>query len=289
MGSPDMASVAASASLPEPHETVITADAADVHYWRDFWHCRELLGMMIWRDVIVRYKQTAMGLSWALVRPLATMLVFTFIFGRIANLPSEGVPYALLVFAGLLPWLFFSATFSDAGNSVLGNAHIVSKVYFPRLIIPVSAVAVGLVDFLLAFAVYVAMSLVFGHPPGWQIVLLPLYLLQLCVLILAFSLWVAALNVKYRDFRHLLPIVLQLGAYLSPVGFSSSVVTGKWFLIYALNPMVGVIDGFRWCLLGAGQQTRWEAQALSILVTLLVLLPGIRFFRRAEATFADSI
>lgn len=268
---------------------IITPEPDGTHYWRDLWASRELLAMMVWRDVVVRYKQTAMGLSWALLRPLATMLVFTFIFGRLANLPSHGAPYALLVFAGLLPWLFFSASFSDASNSVIGNANIISKVYFPRLIIPVGAVLVGLVDFLLAMVVYVVMSFIYGHPPGLNVLALPLFLMQLCLLILGCGLWVSALGVWYRDFRHLLPVVLQLGAYLSPVGFASTLVPEKWFMLYALNPMVGLIDGFRWCLLGDAQPLRWPAVALSVTVTFLLLLSGVRFFRRNEHHFADAL
>lgn len=268
---------------------IITPEPDNTHYWRDLWASRELLGMMVWRDVVVRYKQTAMGLSWALLRPLATMLVFTFIFGRLANLPSHGAPYALLVFAGLLPWLFFSASFSDASNSVIGNANIISKVYFPRLIIPVGAVLVGLVDFILAMVVYLVMSFIYGHPPGLNVLALPLFLAQLCLLILGCGLWVSALGVWYRDFRHLLPVVLQLGAYLSPVGFASTLVPEKWFMLYALNPMVGLIDGFRWCLLGDAQPLRWPAVTLSVAVTFLLLLPGLRFFRRSEHNFADAL
>ncbi|GAB3649063.1 ABC transporter permease [Ramlibacter alkalitolerans] len=282
--------VPAAGAAPDQRPVVtITSEPDGTQYWRELWASRELLGMIVWRDVVVRYRQTVMGLSWALLRPLATMLVFTFIFGRLANMPSNGAPYALLVFAGLLPWLFFSASFSDASNSVIGNANIVSKVYFPRLIIPVSSVLVGLVDFLIAMVVYVVMSLVFRHSPGPQVLLLPLFLAQLCLLILACGLWVSALGVWYRDFRHLLPVVLQLGAYLSPVGFASTVVTGKWALVYALNPMVGIIDGFRWCLLGDSQPLRWPAVALSVCITFLLLLPGLRFFRRSEHHFADAL
>jgi lipopolysaccharide transport system permease protein len=269
--------------------TIITAEPEGTHYWRDVWASRELLAMMVWRDIVVRYKQTVMGLSWALLRPLATMLVFTFIFGKLANLPSHGAPYPLLVFGGLLPWLFFSASFTDASNSVIGNAHIVSKVYFPRLIIPISAVLVGIVDFLLAFSVYIVMSFVYGHPPGWQIIALPLILVHLCLLILGCGLWVSALGVWYRDFRHLMPVVMQLGAYLSPVGFASVVVPQKWFLLYSLNPMVGIIDSFRWALLGNAQPLHWQAVCISVAVTFLLLLPGLRFFRRSEHHFADAL
>ena len=280
----------AEGSPSRAHNVVtITSEPDGTHYWRDLWASRELLAMMVWRDIVVRYRQTVMGLSWALLRPLATMLVFTFIFGKLANMPSNGAPYALLVFAGLLPWLFFSASFSDASNSVIGNASIVSKVYFPRLIIPVSSVLVGLVDFMIAMVVYVVMSVIYGHPPGIQVLLLPLFLVQLCLLILGCGLWVSALGVWYRDFRHLLPVVLQLGAYLSPVGFASSVVSDKWLPLYALNPMVGLIDAFRWCLLGDAQPLRWPALALSVAVTFLLLLPGLRFFRRSEHHFADAL
>jgi lipopolysaccharide transport system permease protein len=269
--------------------STITSEPDGTHYWRDLWARRELLWMMVWRDIVVRYKQTAMGLSWALMRPLATMLIFTFVFGKLANLPSHGAPYPLLVFAGLLPWLFFSASFSDASNSVIGNANIVSKVYFPRLIIPLSAVLVGLVDFLLAMAVYLVMSFAYGHPPGWQMLALPFFVLQLSLLILGCGLWVSALGVWYRDFRQLLPMALQLGAYLSPVGFASTIVPEKWLMLYALNPMVGLIDGFRWCLLGSGQPLRWPLVGMSVGITLLLLVPGLRFFRRSEPHFADAL
>jgi lipopolysaccharide transport system permease protein len=268
---------------------IITPNPDGKHYWSELWDGRELLGMMVWRDIVVRYKQTAMGLSWALVRPLATMLIFSLVFGKLANLPSNGAPYALMVFAGLLPWLFFSAAFSDASNSVVGNANLVSKVYFPRLIIPLTSVIVGLVDFALAMLVYLVMSFVYGHPPGLQILVLPFLLLQLCMLILGCSLTVAALGVWYRDFRQLLPVVLQLGVYLSPVGFASSVVPEKWRLFYALNPMVGIIDGFRWSLLGSSQPLHLNEIGISGLVTLVLFLSGIRYFRRSEHHFSDAI
>lgn len=269
--------------------TIITSKPDGKRYWSELWNSRELLGVMVWRDIVVRYKQTAMGLSWALVRPLATMLVFSLVFGKLANLPSNGAPYALMVFAGLLPWLFFSAAFSDASNSVVGNANLVSKVYFPRLIIPLTSVIVGLVDFLLALLVYLAMSFAYGLTPGLHVLALPLFLLQLCLLILGCSLSVAALSVWYRDFRHLLPVVLQLGVYLSPVGFASTVVPEKWRMLYALNPMVGIIDGFRWSLLGETQPLRLNEIAVSCLVTFIILMIGVHFFRRSEHLFADAL
>lgn len=270
-------------------EVVIDASNGQAHYWSDLWQGRELLLMMIWRDVIVRYKQTKLGFAWAVARPLATMLVFTFVFSRVAHLSSGSTPYPLMVFAGLLPWLFFSSTFSDAGNSVLGNAHIISKVYFPRLLVPASSVAVGLVDFVIAFILYLLLTVLYGHLPSWHLLVLPLYLALLCLLIFGFGLWVAALNVHYRDFRYLVPIALQMGGYLSPIGYSSTLVKGHLAYVYDLNPMVGIIDGFRWCLLGSAFPLRLEAQLSSLLFTLLALLPGIVFFKRAETNFADAI
>lgn len=259
------------------------------HYWRDFWYFRELLALLVWRDVLVRYKQTVIGASWAILRPLATMMVFTLVFGKIANLPSHSVPYALLVFAGLLPWLFFATTLSEAGNSITANGHIVSKVYFPRLIIPVSTLIVGLVDFILAGMVYLVLAVFFGHLPNWQILTLPLFLLMLCGLIMGCGLWIAALNVKYRDFRYIVPVILQLGAYLSPVGFASSIVPERWRLLYSLNPMVGIIDGFRWSLLGEEFPLNFESLIISFVITIIVLIPGVIFFRRSEGAFADAI
>lgn len=276
-------------TLDRRPEIVISANLDTTHYWRDFWYFRELLALLVWRDVLVRYKQTVIGASWAILRPLATMLVFTLVFGKIAKLPSNDTPYALLVFAGLLPWMFFATTLSEAGNSITANGHIVSKVYFPRLIVPVSTLLVGLVDFLLAGLVYAALAVFFGHFPSWQIMFLPLFLLLLCGLIMGCGLWVAALNVKYRDFRYIVPVVLQLGAYLSPVGFASSVVPERWRLLYSLNPMVGIIDGFRWSLLGNGFSLHWDSVLMSLLITLLLLIPGIIFFRRSEGAFADAI
>ena len=269
--------------------TIITSRPDGKNYWREMWSSRELLGMMVWRDIVVRYKQTAIGFSWAFIRPLATMLVFTLVFGKLANLPSNGAPYALMVFAGLLPWLFFSAAFSDASNSVVGNANLVSKVYFPRLIIPLTSVIVGLVDFLLALVVYLAMSVVYGLPPGLHIFALPFFLMQLCMLILGCSLSVAALSVWYRDFRHLLPVILQMGVYLSPVGFASTVVPEKWRMLFAFNPMVGIIDGFRWSLLGATQPLRLTECGLSAVVTFLLLWSGLHFFRESEHRFSDAV
>lgn len=270
-------------------ETVITAKPAMHHYWLELWQFRELLLLLGWRDLIIRYKQTAIGVAWAILRPIMTMVVFTLVFGKLANMPSKDTPYPLLVFAGMLPWMFFATTFNDVGNSIVSNGHIISKVYFPRIIIPLSALLTGLVDFALSAGVYFMIALYYGYMPGWQIVFLPCFVLLLCLIVLGCSLWVSALNVTYRDFRYVVPFVVQFGAYVSPVGFASSVVPERWQLLYAINPMVGVIDGFRWCLLGAAHEPRWESVGMAALFALIILIPGIRFFRRAENDFADAI
>jgi len=270
-------------------EMVITAKPAMHHYWLELWQFRELLLLLGWRDLIIRYKQTAIGVAWAVLRPIMTMVVFTLVFGKLANMPSKDTPYPLLVFAGMLPWMFFATTFNDVGNSIVSNGHIISKVYFPRIIIPLSALLTGLVDFALSTGVYFMIALYYGYMPGWQIVFLPCFVLLLCLIVLGCSLWVSALNVTYRDFRYVVPFVVQFGAYVSPVGFASSVVPERWQLLYAINPMVGVIDGFRWCLLGAAHEPRWESVGMAALFALIILIPGIRFFRRAENDFADAI
>lgn len=270
-------------------ETVITAKPAMHHYWLELWQFRELLVLLGWRDLIIRYKQTVIGVAWAILRPIMTMVVFTLVFGKLANMPSKDTPYPLLVFAGMLPWMFFATTFNDVGNSIVSNGHIISKVYFPRIIIPLSALLTGLVDFALSAAVYLMIALYYGYLPGWEIVFLPCFVLLLCLIVLGCSLWVSALNVTYRDFRYVVPFVVQFGAYVSPVGFASSVVPERWQLLYAINPMVGVIDGFRWCLLGAAHEPHWESVGMALLFALLILIPGIRFFRRAENDFADAI
>jgi len=270
-------------------ETVITAKPAMHHYWLELWQFRELLLLLGWRDIIIRYKQTVIGVAWAILRPIMTMVVFTLVFGKLANMPSKDTPYPLLVFAGMLPWMFFATTFNDVGNSIVSNGHIISKVYFPRIIIPLSALLTGLVDFALSAGVYFMIALYYGYMPGWQIVFLPCFVVLLCLIVLGCSLWVSALNVTYRDFRYIVPFVVQFGAYVSPVGFASSVVPERWQLLYAINPLVGVIDGFRWCLLGAAHEPRWESVGMALLFALLLLIPGIRYFRRAENDFADAI
>lgn len=231
-------------------ELVIEAGKTERHYWKDLWRYRELFYFLAWRDILVRYKQTAIGIAWALIRPLLTTIVFVFVFGKLAKLPSDGVPYAVLVFVALLPWQFFANAFVEAGNSLISNANMISKVYFPRLVVPASAVIGGLVDFLISGVMLAGLMLWYDVAPDWRIMTLPLFLAIAVVAAMGAGLWIAALNVKYRDFRYIVPFVVQFGLYASPVGFSSAIVPEQWRLLYSLNPMVGVIDGFRWAILG---------------------------------------
>ena len=271
-------------------ETIIEPGRAERHYWRDLWQYRELFQVLAWRDISVRYKQTVIGAAWALIRPFVTMVVFTIVFGRLAKLPSDGAaPYALMVFAGMLPWSFFATALADASNSLIGNANLISKVYFPRLIVPIAAVMVALVDFLISFAILVGLMIWYQFMPGWQVLLLPVFTAIAIIASLGIGLWITALNVKYRDFRYVIPFIVQLGLYVSPVGFSSSIVPEHWRLVYSLNPMVGVIDGFRWCLLGGESQLYLPGLGLSIAVAGFFLWLGIRQFRRMEKSFADLI
>jgi len=268
---------------------VIEAGRTEHRYWQDLWHYRELFYFLAWRDILVRYKQTIIGIAWALIRPLLTMLVFTIVFGKLAKLPSEGVPYPILVFAAMLPWQFFATAFSEAGNSLINNANMMSKVYFPRLVMPVSAVIVSFVDFLISFVIMGGLMVWYGYVPSFQIIMLPLFIIIAFAVSLGAGLWIAALNVKYRDFRYIIPFVAQMGLYISPVGFSSSIVPDEWRLLYSLNPMVGVIDGFRWAILGGDYQLYWPGFMLSILVVVIILFVGIFYFRKTERTFADVI
>jgi lipopolysaccharide transport system permease protein len=271
-------------------EIVIEAGRAQRHYWRDLWHYRELFRVLAWRDIAVRYKQTIIGAVWALIRPLLTMIVFTIIFGKLANLPSEGnTPYPIMVFVGMLPWTFFSGALVDASNSLIGSANLVSKVYFPRLIVPMAAVGVAFVDFLINFAMLVALMIWYQFVPNWQILLLPVFIAIAFLASLGPGLWLTALNVKYRDIRFIIPFIVQFGLYLSPVGFSSSIVPEEWRLLYSLNPLVGVIDGFRWCILGGESRIYWPGFVLSIMVTAIFLWFGVRKFRKTENNFADLI
>lgn len=275
--------------MADNYELVIEPGRGIGHYWRDIWQYRELFYFLSWRDILVRYKQTAIGIAWGVIRPVLTMVVFTIIFGKLAKFPSEGVPYPILVFAAMLPWQFFANSLSESSNSLVTNANMLSKIYFPRLIVPASTVIVSLVDFFISFAILAALMLWYGFAPGWGILTLPLFLALAFLASFGFGLWFSALNVKYRDFRYIVPFVVQFGLYISPVGFSSSVVPDKWRLLYSLNPMVGVIDGFRWAILRGHCHLYWPGFLLSTFLTVAVFLFGIRYFRKMERTFADII
>jgi len=271
-------------------ELVIEAGRAERHYWRDLWRYRELLYFLAWRDVKVRYKQTLIGVAWVVLRPLLIMAVLTVVFHHIASLGKDSpVPYALLVFTGLLPWQFFSAAFADSGNSLVGNAQMISKVYFPRIIIPISSVLAGLVDFLVTLLLLIPLMAWFGHWPGWQMLLLPAFLILGVLITLGAGIGLAALNVRYRDVRFVIPFVVQIGLYLSPVGFSAAEIPDKWRWLFDLNPIVGIIEGFRWCLLGGVYPISGGALLSSLMFAVVLLLFGIRYFRRVEKTFADVI
>jgi lipopolysaccharide transport system permease protein len=269
---------------------IIEAGRREHHYWLDLWRYRELFQVLAWRDLSVRYKQTVIGVIWAFIRPLLTMVVFTIVFGRIARLPTDGTaPYALMVFAGILPWSFFSTGLSEASNSLINNANLISKVYFPRLIVPTATVVVAFVDLLISFCVLVLLMAWYQFMPDWRILVLPAFVLLAFCASVGPALWITALNVKYRDFRYIIPFIVQLGLYVSPVGFSSSIVPDQWRLAYSLNPMVGVIDGFRWCLLGGESRLYWPGLGLSVAVTAFFLWLGLRQFRKMERSFADLI
>jgi lipopolysaccharide transport system permease protein len=276
--------------MSSPYSLVIEPGLAERHYWRDLWRFRELFLVLAWRDVSVRYKQTVIGLAWALLQPFLTMVVFTVLFSKVANLPTEGAaPYALLVYAGLMPWQLFSGALTGAAGSLVGNANLISKVYFPRLIVPTAAVVVSFVDFLVSFFILVVLMVWFRYLPSWQIVTLPFFVLMAFLASVGPGLWVTALNVKYRDFRYVIPFFVQFGLYISPVGFSSSVVPDQWRLVYSINPVVGVIDGFRWAILGGQSHIYWPGFVLSWGVIIFFLWLGIRQFRKMEKSFADLI
>jgi lipopolysaccharide transport system permease protein len=278
-------------SIPA-HEPVLILEPGrtEKNYWADLWRYRELFLILAWRDISVRYKQTVIGVAWAIIRPLLTMMVFTVIFGRVAKLPSDGeTPYALMVFAAMLPWSLFSTALSDASNSLIGNEKLISKVYFPRMIMPTATVMTAFVDFLISLIILAAMMIYYRFFSGWSILSLPLFSLLALLASLGPGLWITALNVKYRDFRYVIPFIVQFGLYVSPVGFSSNVIPEKWRLLYSLNPMVGVIDGFRWCLLGGGSRIYWPGFVLSLGIIAFFLWLGVSKFRSMEKTFADLI
>ncbi len=276
--------------LANREELIIEAGRTESQYWKDLWRYRELFYFLAWRDILVRYKQTVIGMAWALIRPFLTMIVFTIVFGTLAKLPTEGnAPYPILVYSAMLPWQFFSSALSECSNSLINNANLLSKVYFPRLIVPTSAIIVSFVDFMISGILLLALMAWYNFVPDWRILTLPLFILIAFAASMGAGLWLAALTVEYRDFRYIVTFLVQFGLYISPVGFSSKIVPEQWRLVYSLNPMVGVIDGFRWAILGGESQIYLPGFALSLLIVALLLLSGIWYFRRMERTFADVI
>lgn len=276
--------------MVQPTELVIEAGRTEQQYWKDLWRYRELFYFLAWRDILVRYKQTIIGIAWALIRPFLTMVVFTVVFGKIAKLPSEaGAPYPILVFAAMLPWQFFANSLSECSNSLITNANLISKVYFPRLIVPTSAVIVSFVDFMISGMILLGLMAWYDFVPSWRIMTLPLFIGIAFMASMGVGLWLASLNVKYRDFRYVVPFIVQFGLYISPVGFSSSLVPEGWRFIYSLNPMVGVIDGFRWAILGGESKLYLPGFTLSLGLVALLFTSGIWYFRKVERIFADVI
>ncbi len=269
---------------------VLERGRADRRYWLDLWTYRELFAILAWRDVAVRYKQTVVGVAWAALRPFLTMVIMTVVFHVVAKVKAPpGAPYAILVFAGLLPWTLFSTILSEASGSLVANANLVGKVYFPRIIIPASTALVALVDFAVALAILVAMMVWYRFVPSWRLLLIPGFVVLGVLASLGPALFVTALNVKYRDFRYIIPFIIQFGLYLAPVGYSSSVIPAAWRFWYSLNPVVGVIDGFRWCVLGGSSPLYLPGFFGSLAVVALLLVLGVAYFRRTERTFADLI
>jgi lipopolysaccharide transport system permease protein len=278
-----------SQTIHSQNDLVIEAGRAEKQYWKDLWRYRELFYFLAWRDILVRYKQTAIGIVWALIRPFLTMVVFTIVFGNLAKLPSGGAPYPILVFSAMLPWQFFANSLSECGNSLISNANLLSKVYFPRLVVPISAVVVSFVDFMISGMILLGLMAWYNFVPSWRILTLPLFIVIAFLASMGAGLWLATLNVEYRDFRYVVPFIVQFGLYISPVGFSSSIVPEQWRLLYSLNPMVSVIDGFRWAILGGESQIHWQGFFLSMGLVFILFITGIQYFRKMERRFADVI
>ncbi len=274
---------------PAIKEIVLEPDKAQRQYWFDLWRYRELFYFLAWRDILVRYKQTVVGVAWAVIRPLLTMVILTVVFGQLAGMDSGGTPYPILVMCGMLPWQFFATAMSESGSSLVRNSSMVSKVYFPRLIVPASSVITSLVDFMISAVILVCVMIYYQFMPGWEVVFLPLFVAMAFLAAFGVGVWVSALMVRFRDFRFIVPFIVQFGLYISPVGFQSGVVPEQWRWIYSLNPMVGVIDGFRWAILGGEHKIFVPGMAISIVLVLFIVYSGIWFFRKTEKTFADII
>jgi lipopolysaccharide transport system permease protein len=270
-------------------ELIIEAGRTERQYWRDLWRYRELFYFLAWRDLLIRYKQTVVGVAWSLIRPLLTMVVLTVVFGKLGKMPSGGVPYPILVFCGILPWQFFATALSESGNSLVNNSNLISKVYFPRLVIPASSVMTSFVDSFISGAFLVVLMFWYRFVPPVTIALLPVFVLLAFAASFGAGLWISALMVKYRDFRFIVPFIVQFGLYISPVGFTSFVVPQQWRLLYSLNPMVGVIDGFRWSILGGQNSIYWPGFIVSVVGVILLVATALWYFRKTERTFADVI
>jgi lipopolysaccharide transport system permease protein len=272
---------------------IIESGRTERQYWRDLWKYRELFYLLAWRDLLVRYKQTTVGVAWSLIRPFLTTVVLTIVFGKLGKMPSGGVPYGLLVLSGMLPWQFFSTALSESGNSLVTNSNLISKVYFPRMIVPAGSVITSFVDFLISAAFLVVLMAWYHFVPPVQIVLLPFFVLLAFAASFGVGLWIAALMVQYRDFRFIVPFIVQFGIYASPVAYLSALVSERYGehyrLLYSLNPIVGVIDGFRWCILGGEHLLYWPGLVMSLLGTVFFLASGIWYFRKTERRFADII
>ncbi|MDQ1637045.1 MAG: lipopolysaccharide transport system permease protein [Pyrinomonadaceae bacterium] len=260
---------------------------ADIGF-RELWDYRELLYFLTWRDVKVRYKQTALGAAWAIIQPLFMMLVFSLFFGRLAKIPSDGIPYPIFTFCALLPWQLFAHALTESSNSLVANERLITKVYFPRLVVPIAAVLGGLVDFVVAFAILLVMMFYYGIVPTWAIVTLPGFILLAVMTALGVGLWLSALNVKYRDVRYTINFLIQFWLFATPVAYPSSIVPAKWRALYGLNPMAGVVEGFRWALLGK-QEAPASMLWVSVTVVILILIGGLYYFRRMEQQFADVV
>jgi lipopolysaccharide transport system permease protein len=271
-----------------PPTLVIEAGRAERNYWRDLWRYRELTAFLAWRDIKVRYKQAALGVAWAVIQPAVQTILLTFVFGKLAKMDSGGVPYALLVLTGLLPWQLFTGAFNGAGNSLVGNSHLISKVYFPRLVVPISALAVALVDFGIMLVLALLFAAFLGYYPGWQILLLPAFILLALVIALGAGLWITALTVKFRDFRFITPFILQIGMFVTPVGYRTDILP-NWRDLLALNPLSAVVDGTRWCLLSGRTEVYLPGLITSIVTAAILLVTGVWYFRRTERQFADII
>ena len=271
------------------NKLIIEAGRAEKQYFGDLWRYRELFVFLAWRDIAVRYKQTVLGILWAILRPFTTMVVFTVIFGRLAKMPSEGVPYAIMVFVGMLPWQFFSSAVAESSASLLGSSGMISKIYFPRLIVPTSSIIVCFVDFFISFAILAILMVYYQFLPSPYIFALPVFIFISFLASMGIGFWMSALTVKYRDFRYLVPFIVQCGLYVSPVGFSSNVIPEKWRLLYSLNPMVGVIDGFRWAIIGGAYDFDKKGFFISTFIVVIIFVTGLQYFRKTEKTFADVI